>query len=308
LQRLELLLLAALAAVVGAALLQTHGEVVQHSKVYTAETCPVPLTGPEQGCLISMSRLYLALLESLPWFNVLPLLAAVLLALPIVSELEGGTYRLAWTQGITRGRWARTKLGLLALSGLAFAAIFSLTFHWWASPLDQHNGRLARDDYDLRGLLPIGYTLFAVGLVLAVGVLLRRPVPAVILAFLAYVGIRIPVMLWVRPRLVTPVTQSMADYSQTNPGNVWWLSFFWRDAAGNRLSEQQSRDLCFPNGLSLERAAYEQCVVEHGLTPFVTYHPDSHYWPLQLAETGLFLAAGLALIAFAAWYLLRRVE
>jgi LPXTG-motif cell wall-anchored protein len=40
----------------------------------------------------------------------------------------------------------------------------------------------------------------------------------------------------------------------------------------------------------------------------VTYHPDSRYWSIQLIETGIFLAAGLALIGFAAWWVMRRVE
>ncbi len=32
------------------------------------------------------------------------------------------------------------------------------------------------------------------------------------------------------------------------------------------------------------------------------YQPASHFWPLQLAETGLFLGLAALLIAFAAWW------
>jgi hypothetical protein len=53
-------------------------------------------------------------------------------------------------------------------------------------------------------------------------------------------------------------------------------------------------------------AALEKCVRGTGLTDFwTTYHPESHFWPLQLMESGLLLAVtGLA--AAAAFALLRR--
>jgi hypothetical protein len=40
----------------------------------------------------------------------------------------------------------------------------------------------------------------------------------------------------------------------------------------------------------------------------VVYQPDSHYWPLQLTETGLFLGLAAVLIGFAAWWTSRRAS
>jgi hypothetical protein len=34
----------------------------------------------------------------------------------------------------------------------------------------------------------------------------------------------------------------------------------------------------------------------------VVYQPQSHFWPLQLTETGLFVGLAAALLAFAAWW------
>ena len=45
------------------------------------------------------------------WFTLIPGLIGVLLAAPFILDLEHGTYRLAWTQSITRGRWLLGKLG-----------------------------------------------------------------------------------------------------------------------------------------------------------------------------------------------------
>lgn len=121
-----------------------------------------------------------------------PFLAALLLTLPIVIELENGSYRLAWTQGFTRGRWAQAKLITLVLIGLLFAAVFAYTFQWWSSPMDSSVGRLGNPWYDLRGTLPVGYTLFAMGLMLAIGTVSRRVVPAILFTILTYSAVRIP--------------------------------------------------------------------------------------------------------------------
>jgi hypothetical protein len=307
LQRAELLLLGLTALAVGAALLQSHADVVARAQVYTPETCPVPLSGTEGGCLIPVSRIFQIVQAGLPWFNFLPLIAAVLLALPLVSEIENGTYRLAWTQGVTRGRWARTKLGVVTLGAVAFAAISALTFHWWRSPMDELNGRLGDNLYALRGTIPIGYALFALGLTLAFGVILRRPVVALVLATGGYVATVIPFGLWIRPHLIVPIVQSDAEYLTANPAqNLWFLDSYWQDAAGKRISD--AGELCSWMGAGSGRQAWERCIAEHNLVHYQVYHPDSHYWSLQLAETGIFLVAGLVLLGFAAWYLLRRVE
>jgi len=59
---------------------------------------------------------------------------------------------------------------------------------------------------------------------------------------------------------------------------------------------------------------FEACLAGHdGLQNYIHYHPASHYWPLQLVETGILLAlAALAVFAvfavFAAFRVLRRLH
>jgi hypothetical protein len=43
-----------------------------------------------------------------------------------------------------------------------------------------------------------------------------------------------------------------------------------------------------------------------GIRETVGYQPASHYWPLQAAETGIFLALALGLAGFCFWRLDRR--
>ncbi len=58
-------------------------------------------------------------------------------------------------------------------------------------------------------------------------------------------------------------------------------------------------------GSALDR---EVCLSESGVTHgYLDYHPASHYWPLQLVETGILLALA-ALAVFAAFRVLRRLH
>ena len=72
------------------------------------------------------------------------------------------------------------------------------------------------------------------------------------------------------------------------------------DGDGERLSNNMA---CVGTDSA---AALGRCMRADGLTDFwTTYQPESHFWPLQLVETGLLLAvAGLATAA--AFALLRR--
>lgn len=53
----------------------------------------------------------------------------------LARELETGTFRFAWTQGIGRSRWAIAKLVLLAAAAPAAAGAFSVPFSWYLRPL-----------------------------------------------------------------------------------------------------------------------------------------------------------------------------
>ena len=56
---------------------------------------------------------------------------------PLVArELETGTFRLAWTQSVTRTRWLAVKLALVGLASMAVAGLLSLILTWWSSPID----------------------------------------------------------------------------------------------------------------------------------------------------------------------------
>ena len=69
--------------------------------------------------------------------TVAPALVGVFFGAPLIArELESGTFRLAWTQGVTRARWLMVKLALVGLASSVLAGGLSLMVAWWANPIN----------------------------------------------------------------------------------------------------------------------------------------------------------------------------
>src|SRR6202042_2486531 len=67
-----------------------------------------------------------------------PALIGVFWGAPLLTrEIEAGTFRLAWTQSVTRTRWLAVKLGLIGAAAIATAGLLSLIISWWAAPIDR---------------------------------------------------------------------------------------------------------------------------------------------------------------------------
>ena len=194
---------------------------------------------------------------------VVPGLIGLFWGAPLVArELETGTYRLAWTQGVTRTRWMAIKLGVVGLASMAVAGLLSLMVTWWSSPVDRANmNRFV--SFDQRGIAPIGYAAFAVALGVTAGVLIRRTLPAMATALVAFTAVRLTVTHWIRPHLIAPAHQALAINSASivgaGPGssgpntlqlaplnmpNAWIYSTQLVDRVGHAITAQFMRSAC----------------------------------------------------------------
>lgn len=275
---------------------------------------------------------------------VVPGLAGIFWGAPLVAhELETGTYRLAWTQSVTRTRWLATKLIVLGLASMALAGLLSLAVTWWASPLDHaHAAQFAT--FDQRDLGPVGYAALAFALGVTAGVIIRRSLPAMAATLVVFVGTRIAITQWLRPHLLAPAHTTLAvtsgsglGFSPSGPGgavtfvygnpsipNGWVLSSRIVDNTGRPATAASLHQFLTtacpaiaapppPTTGPLSRAPANQQTFNDCLSRLsahyhlaVTYQPASHYWPLQWYETGIFLAAALILAGFAASWVRRR--
>src|SRR5207244_7893704 len=111
------------------------------------------LCGNELG---NFQQRFKALTTLANWFTLIPGLIGVLLAAPFIFDLEQGTYRLAWTQSITRGRWLFGKLELSVVAAVLASGALILLFTWWRAPNVHINGRLDTGNYDTTGTVVIG--------------------------------------------------------------------------------------------------------------------------------------------------------
>ena len=171
LQRTETLIAAGILALVAALLVPTG---ITMASAYHHDGLAACLgANPSYSCtqaIVGFQLRFRPLFGLLDWFTLIPGLIGVLLAAPFVLELENGTYRLAWTQSVTRRRWIATKLAVPIAAALLIAAALILLTTWWRAPFVHLNGRMETGSYDSEGTVVFGYTLFALGLALAIGV------------------------------------------------------------------------------------------------------------------------------------------
>ncbi|MFD9461341.1 hypothetical protein [Streptomyces sp. NPDC060027] len=218
----------------------------------------------------------------------------------IGRELESGTAQLAWTQSVTPVRWLAAKLAVPAVV-LTAGTTLAVLLNVWAR--GDENGDLAGDwfslhVYDSTGPVAVGYVLAGLALGALAGLVLRRALPAAGAAFAAALVLhdvlsRFRMSLW-------PASTVTGQAALHLPSGALALEH----GAVTRNGERLGNDLAC---VGLDRSTdISRCVERTGLADFwATYQPESHFWPLQLVESGLLLAvAGLATAA--AFTLLRR--
>lgn len=242
------------------------------------------------------------------WLNLVPGLIGVALAVPLVLDLEQGTATFAWTQSVTRANWLCSRLGLAVVTALAAGGAYSLLLGWYRVPLDKVFGPFSDGAFDGEGIVPLAYVLFGLALALAVGVVLRRPAPAVVIAFVAYVASRIFVQSQLRQRFATPLT---ATWGGKVPGpnlrRAWILFEGPSNRAGHPFSGSfQALSHCASGGAGGIKSLNQSCLARLGAGyNHAVYQPASRFWEFQGIEFALFAGAALLLIAFAAWRVLR---
>jgi hypothetical protein len=259
-----------------------------------------------------------------------PGLIGVFWGAPLVArELETGTWRLAWTQSVSRTRWLAVKLGVFALAGIALTGLLSLMVTWWSSPLDRVR-MTPFSTFDWRDVVPLGYAAFAVALGVAAGLLLRRTVPAMAATLALFVAARVGFDHFVRShllapaRLTLPLDSSSPAFTGLSPGGLtllptpasvpggWLYSTGIADRSGHALTPQDVSRTCpvLVHNLNPGISQMRHCIEKLGQTyhEVVSYQPGSHYWPLQWYELALYLGAALVIGGLSLWWVRHRVS
>jgi hypothetical protein len=232
-----------------------------------------------------------------------PALLGVFIAAPLLSrEFEFGTYLLAWSQSITRLRWAAIKVGLVAVTVVVAAAALAALVVWWHTPLDlaDFNGQWAV--FDIEGIVPVAYAAFALALGTLAGLAIRRTIPAMALTLFIFVAVRL-VVAQIRPHFIRPLTGPAMEIGQGT-----WItssSTYYADAQGHHLSLDQVNAVGSAYSGS-SGSGYMDYLQQHGIRLLADYQPGDRFWTFQLIEAAVFFALAIILIAVGLWCLQRR--
>ena len=237
----------------------------------------------------------------------------------VASEFEAGTGQFAWMQSVTRKRWLAVTTGWTLLAAAAWGGAVSALVTWWSGPdnalqLDQFKpGR-----FDIMGIVPVGYALFAMALGVCAGALLRRTMPALAVTLGGFIAVRAVITLWLRPHYMSAVTVTYKLLSGYTPsGSYWQFAQGILDPAGRLVpiadgpavdgipvGSLPSACAASANGAVRPTPSCRQAL--DGFHSFITYQPASRYWAFQGIETGIFVALAAALVAVTAVVVLRR--
>lgn len=267
-------------------------------------------------------------------FGVLILLPGIVGAFwgaPLVTrEIESGSFKLTWNQGITRSRWMVVKLAVIGLATIATAGLLSLAFTWWVSPVDNAGGfpdnmsqwsRLSPLMFVDRGVAPIGWAALAFVVGAATGVLIRRTLPAMAITLIVVVALQ---FLWpglIRSHLLAPrhtetaiALSALPNALMTNAGEMVMpisepglkgnLSGAW--IISNTTITPAGRAFVLPTGTpcqdsSLAAPPCGRWFAAQHLRQVVTYVPASDFWPLQWEESTILLGLAVALGGLCTW-------
>ena len=260
-----------------------------------------------------------------------PVVFGMLVGAPVLAqEYEARTMDFGWAQSVTRRHWLLVKVGWALLAAAVWGGVIAALVTWWSGPRNALlQNAFQPNTFDMQGLVPVGYAVFATALGIAAGALLRRTLPVVGIVLGGFIGIRLLISQVVRQYYMPAVTayySPMAHFS--SHGSAWVLTQglvgkngqVIRTGPGtlvvngvpmSSLSTSCQRLVAAPlsrasGQLIGQKHAVLSCVQSSGIRAFTTYQPASRYWAFQGIETGIYVALAVALLAVAYVVVTRR--
>ena len=249
----------------------------------------------------------------------LPALIGAFAGAPLLArELETGTFRYAWTQGVGRLRWLLGLLVPVAVGVMALAGAFGLLMTWYLHTLllAGFQQRLHPSIFPTTGLAVVGWALFAFSVGALAGVLIRRVVAALAVTLVVWTGVAFLASSVLRNNYLTPLVTSHPDQLRLGDLQVdqWWQhgSIRVTDAQLNAVLQSTGGQVFNGGKVAIANPGAAgsidpfQYLTQHGYTQWESYQPDSRYWTFQWIEFGWLVAVSLLLLGGTIWLVRRR--
>jgi hypothetical protein len=238
-----------------------------------------------------------------------PALAASYIGGPLFAlEFERATHRLAWTQSISRLRWAGLRLGVILavalIAGLILAAAIG------PSRVLMGIGRSGVDvkpfeTFDLEGPALASYMVFGIAVAAFIGAWSRRIVVAMFAGLLVFGVARVAVHN-LRPWYETPLIVPFETMNQI-PRDALFVDVPAVDRGGNPVSREKVNDLLseyFRSPARFNPSATNNdstYLAERGVFRRVGYQPADRYWTFQAIEAAIFTALAALFALLTLW-------
>jgi hypothetical protein len=247
-----------------------------------------------------------------------PGLIGAFIGAPLLArELETGTYRYAWTQGVGRLRWLLALIIPGALGAAAVAGAFGLLISWYNQPLVATGivQRLHETVFPVTGVAIAAWTLLAYGLGVTAGVVIRRVVPAIIAGLAAWTGLA---FLGAHARQFdyqAPIASSRLQFDSRNlQVGQWWTHGANPAHVGQGQLNQVLQAAgaptftggsveAKPGGPTIDPVQY---LLHHGYLQWTAYQPANRYWTFQGIEAAWLVVLSLLLLTATVWFVRRR--
>jgi hypothetical protein len=240
---------------------------------------------------------------------VLPGLFASYVGGPLFAvEFERGTHRLAWTQSISRVRWAAVKLGVI-LAVASIAAVVLAPFGGQQRVFLFNRVVSPFETFEIAGLALVSYFIFGLAAGAFVGAWSRRVITGMFVGLLVFGIVRVGVHN-LRPMYQEPATAPFpappstpfnrsAGVPEVIPPDAWVLGTMAIDPDGRAVPAERVDELL--RQYFSQRPQFEDdstFLLQHGVIRKWVYQPADRFWTFQAIEAAIFtgLAALFALL------------
>ncbi|WP_310726492.1 ABC transporter permease subunit [Streptomyces sp. N2A] len=265
----------------------------------------VPPGGDEKLMTEFQNRFGADFARDMEYLQYVPLVVGVFLGAPLIaSEQEHGTLKLVTTQSVSRSRWLAATLGLPLAVAVGCTALLSAVFTWVWTPvhgLAVSGDWLTGGAFEATGPVPAARTLFLASCGIALGMLIKRVVPA--MAATAFVGVATSVVWGERLRGHLAAVRSVTSpYDGDGPNLPFDAARFddWVSTADGKLYG-------FGTCVSPDSAADRACRAKLGIVNRVIQYFDYEQMAgMQWLGAAVLVTLAALVLAFVVWRTRRR--